>query len=53
MAKEQMTYRVGQEVFVTGGKGRVTEVRDDGSYVVEMAWGETVVAWPNDMAPRI
>lgn len=46
------TYRAGQHVFYIGSSGIVTAVNDDGTYVIELTYGETVTARSWDMAPR-
>lgn len=47
-----ITYTVGQYVFYIGSSGIVTAVNDDGTYVIDLTYGETVTARSWDMAPR-
>lgn len=50
--KDEITYHVGQRVFVDGSHGTVESINDDGTYTVRMAWGELVTAWPSHIAGR-
>jgi hypothetical protein len=42
----------GRQVYYIGSLGTVTEANDDGTYTVELVYGETVRAWPSEMAYR-
>jgi len=46
------TFKVGDRVYRRGGSGTVVAVNDNGSYQVEMAWGETVWAVGGELAAR-
>lgn len=48
-----MRYRIGDRVFVSGSSGIVAAVNANGSYVVDMTYGETITAWPGEMALHV
>ena len=46
-------FTVGMDVYRTGSLGTITAVNDDGTFTVELRYGETVTAYPSELAPRI
>ena len=46
------TFTVGAHVFYRGSSGIVTAVNPDGTYTIDLTYGETVTARAYDMAHR-
>ena len=46
-------FAIGMDVYYGGPLGTITAINDDGTIVVDMRYGETVTAYPSEIAPRL
>lgn len=46
-------FAVGMDVYYGGPLGTITAINDDGTFTVEMRYGETITAYRSEIAPRL
>lgn len=46
-------FAVGMDVYRVGSLGTITAINDNGTFTVDMRYGETVTAYRSEIAPRL